>query len=132
MPFGPKFFMFYTYFIIKFEIIFSKFKIGHSKKLQLKNAIKSNYWGGVGKIFNLEKLEIQSRQDLRKSSQLKPWDSPYVVYFIFRDCSYIVPQTLRGQLAHQDLKEMSKPQPKLSATVGFYVTMTLDHHHHRH
>ena len=73
MAFGPNLFMFYTYFIIKFQIIcFSKFKIGHSKKLQLKNAIKSNYWGGLGKIFNLEKLEIQSVQDLGKSSQLKP------------------------------------------------------------
>ena len=38
-------------------------KISHSIKL---NAIKSNYWGGLGKIFNLEKLEIRSVQDLGK------------------------------------------------------------------
>ena len=73
MPFGPKFFMFYTYFIIKFEIIFSKFKIGHSKKLQLKNAIKSNYWGGVGKIFNLEKLEFNNEISVKHEKIRAKW-----------------------------------------------------------
>ena len=71
------FHVYVIWFISRLAIIllsfFFKSKISLSLKLQLKNAIKSNYWGGLGKIFNLEKLEIQSVQDLGKSSQLKPW-----------------------------------------------------------
>ena len=45
-------------------------------------------------------------------------------------CDYLVIDNIEISGEYEDI--LSKPQPNLNTTVGFYTKMTLHHHHHHH